>query len=66
MTKFQLMTAFFNLSPVWIGNKYGVIQEIQLEDGSGHNFNVTLNHSVMDAGGKFTCVKDTVFMRTID
>ena len=42
MNRFELFNAMLNRDFISIGNHVGTIQAIEMEDGSGHCFNVTL------------------------
>jgi hypothetical protein len=42
MNRFEMFSAMINRQVVALKGYTGTIQKIELEDGSGHNFNVTL------------------------
>lgn len=44
MNRFELFNAMVNRKEVTLRGVTGKIVQIELEDGSGHNFIVTLNH----------------------
>ena len=58
MTKSVLSHCFFNMTAITFptGETLDVILSIEMEDGSGHNFNVT---------GYKGCIKKTIFVKTI-
>jgi hypothetical protein len=59
ITKAQLTNALMNGTPVTIGKvKFARITAIELEDGSGHKFNVT--------GNDYYGQRATVFTTTVD
>ncbi len=61
MTKFQLFSLLArsnNSQTVTVAGVTGLLQSIEREDGSGHNFNVTLSL----ADNTYT----TVFVKTVD
>jgi hypothetical protein len=57
-TKWQLFDAFVNRKSVNLAQFTGLIYAIELEDGSGHCFNVRMQTTF--------CGIQTVFVRTID
>lgn len=60
MTKWQLIQAFLNRTPIIIREvHFRVINSIEHEDGSGRSFNVT---GIMENVGE----TETVYIRTID
>ena len=58
-TKYLLSSSFFNRTAITFatGETLDVILSIEMEDGSGHNFNVT---------GYKGCIKKTIFVTTVD
>ena len=40
--RFELFNAMLNRTPITLGDKTGIINAIEMEDGSGHCFNVRL------------------------
>lgn len=42
VNRFELANAMFNRTPIHVGGVECIVNGITAEDGSGHNFNVTL------------------------
>ena len=73
ITKFQLLMAFANRTPLTIkGTAFKCIESIQHEDGSGSSFNVSgyapvsLECRATQVEGDKLFWKETVHIRTVD